>query len=154
MLDFVSHPERFVPSGTLRLGISDHDLIYIVRKQRLPKPTVRSTEYRSMKNFDEQAFPSSLCDIPWDAAYIFDDVYDIRCHWKSLFRQAIDHHAPLKRGNLKSNHLPWINPAIQKQMCIKNLLYKEFRRNPTNENWNNYRSRRDKVAALKRQSLS
>ena len=27
----VSHPERFVSSGTLRLGISDHDLIYVVR---------------------------------------------------------------------------------------------------------------------------
>ena len=27
----VSHPERFVSSGTLRLGINDHDLIYIVR---------------------------------------------------------------------------------------------------------------------------
>ena len=60
----VSHPERFVSSGTLRLGISDHDLIYIVRKQRLPKPNVRSIEYRSMKNFDEPAFLSSLSDIP------------------------------------------------------------------------------------------
>ena len=38
----VSHPERFVSSGTLRLGISDLDLIYIVRKQRLPKPNMRS----------------------------------------------------------------------------------------------------------------
>ena len=37
----VSHPERFVSSSTLRLGISDHDLIYIARKQRLPKPNVR-----------------------------------------------------------------------------------------------------------------
>ena len=44
----VSHPDRFVSSGTLHLAISDHDLIYIVRKQRLPKPTVRSIEYRSM----------------------------------------------------------------------------------------------------------
>ena len=29
----VSHPERFVSSGTLRLRINDHDFIYIVRKQ-------------------------------------------------------------------------------------------------------------------------
>ena len=103
----VSHPGRFVSRGTLRLGISDHDLIYIVRKQGLPKPNVRSIEYRSMKNFNEQAFLSSLSDIPWDTAYTFDDVNDIWCHWKSLLKQAIDHHAPLncKRVNLKSNHL-------------------------------------------------
>ena len=102
----VSHPERFVSSGTLRLGISDHDLIYIVRKQRLPKANVRSIEYRSIKNFDGPAFLSSLSDIPWDTAYTFDDVNDIWCHWESLLKQAIDHHAPLKRVNLKSNHLP------------------------------------------------
>ena len=155
MLDviLVSHPERFVSSGTLRLGISDHDLIYIVRKQRLPKPNVRSIEYRSMKNFDEPAFLSSLSDIPWDTAYTFDDVNDIWCHWESLLKQAIDHHAPLKRVNLKSNHLPWINPAIQKQMRIRNLLYKKFRRIPTNENWNKYRCQRNKVTALKKQSV-
>ena len=135
----VSHPERFVSGGTLRLGISDHDLIYIVRKQRLPKPNVRSIECRSMKNFDEPAFLSSLSDIPWDTAYTFDDVNDIWCHWESLLKQAIDHHAPLKPVNLKSNHLPWINPVIQKQLRIRNLLYKKFRRIPTNENWNKYR---------------
>ena len=137
----VSHPERFVSSGTLRLGISDHDLIYVVRKQGLPKPNVRSIEYRSMKNFDEPAFLSSLSDILWDTAYTFEGVNDIWCHWKSLLEQVIDHYAPLncKRVNLKSNHLPWINPAIQKQMRVRNLLY--------------YRCRRNNVTALKRQSV-
>lgn len=64
-----------------------------------------------------------------------------------------DHHAPLKRMSLKSNQLPWLNPAIQKQMCVRNLLYKKFGRIPTNANWNKYRSQRDKVTALKRQSI-
>ena len=106
-----------------------------------------------MKNFDEPAFLSSLSDIPWDTAYTFDDVNDIWCHWESLLKQAIDHHTPLKRVNLKSHHLQWINPAIQKQMRIRNLLYKKFRRNPKNENWNKYRCQRNKVKALKRQSV-
>jgi len=106
-----------------------------------------------MKNFDEQAFLSSLSDIPWDTAYTFDDVNDVWCHWESLLKQVIDHHGPLKRVNLKSNHLPWINPAIQKQKSIRNLLYKKFRRIPTNENWNKYRCQRNKVTALKRQSV-
>ena len=42
MLDaiLISHPEHFVLSGTLRLGISDHALIYIVRKHLSYKPHV------------------------------------------------------------------------------------------------------------------
>ena len=108
----VSHPERFASSGTLRTGISDHDLIYIVRKQKLPKPIVRSIEYRSMKNFDQSAFVSALRHTPWDTAYAFDDVNDIWYHWESLLKQAIDDHAPIKGKKLKSNHLPWINQTI------------------------------------------
>ena len=33
----VSHPHHWSTSGTIHLGISDHDLVYIVRKQRLSK---------------------------------------------------------------------------------------------------------------------
>ena len=128
-----------------------HNLISIVRKQRLTRPNVRSVEYQSMKNFDEPAL--SLSDILWDTAYTFDDVNHIWCHWESHLKQAIDHHAPLICVNLKSNHLLRINPAIQKQMCIRNLLYKKFRRISTNENWNKYWCQQNKVTALKRQSV-
>ena len=50
-----SNPERFATSGTLKLGLSDfHDLIYTVRKQKLPRLHPRLLEYRSMINFDEE----------------------------------------------------------------------------------------------------
>ena len=48
---FHTQSALFRAGSTLRLGISDHDLIYIVRKQGLPKPNVTSIEYRSMKNW-------------------------------------------------------------------------------------------------------
>ena len=33
-----SHPEHFAASGNLHLGISDHDLVFAVRKQKIPRP--------------------------------------------------------------------------------------------------------------------
>ena len=107
---------------------------------------MRSIEYRSMKNFDEPAFLSSLSDIPWDTAYTFDDVNDIWCHWESLLKQAIDHHAPLKRVNLKSNHPCRGSTLLFKTKDASGIFC-------TNENWNNYRCQRNKVTALKIQSL-
>ena len=86
---------------------------------------MKRIEYRSMKNFDESASLSSLSDIRWETAYAFDDVNNTWCRWESILKQAFDHHAPLKRVNLRSNHLQWINPSIQKQMRIRNLLYKK-----------------------------
>ncbi|XP_048585452.1 uncharacterized protein LOC125568087 [Nematostella vectensis] len=88
----VSHPDRCAKSGNLHLGISDRDLVYAVRKQKLPKPTARIVEYRSMKALDKDAFVSDLRDIPWDSAYAFDDVDDVWSHWAALFCQVVDKH--------------------------------------------------------------
>ena len=45
----VNRPEHWATSGSLQLDMNDHDLIYIVRKQRLPKSRVKVIESRSMK---------------------------------------------------------------------------------------------------------
>ena len=47
LLDLIlsSHPDHYAKSGSLHLGITDHDLIYTVRKQRLPKPPPKQIPY-------------------------------------------------------------------------------------------------------------
>ena len=136
LLDIIlaSLPDRFATSGTLRLGISDHDLIYIVRKQMLPKSKARIAEIRSFKNFDEEAFLSDVRAVPWDSAYVFEEIDDIWSHWENLFKNVVDIYAPIKRRSLRNNNLPWIDLSIQRQIRVRNCLYKLFRRLPTNEN--------------------
>ena len=58
-----SHPERFATWDNLHLGLSDHDLIYAVRKNKLPRPRPREIEYRSMKSFNESDFLADLADV-------------------------------------------------------------------------------------------
>ena len=118
----VSHPDRFASSGTLRLGISDHDLVYIVRKQKLPKPKARILEYRSMKNF----FLSDLRNTPWDSAYVFDNIDDIWPHWGSLLEQVLDNQVPIKRRCLRFNQLPWINPGHSKRNAPEEPIIQEI----------------------------
>jgi len=93
----------------VHLGISDHDLIYTVRKQKLPKSKARITEFRSFKNFDEEAFLSDLRAVPWDIAYVFDEIDEIWSHWVNLFMNVVDIHAPIKCRSLRNNNLPWID---------------------------------------------
>lgn len=148
-----SHPDRFACYGNLNLGLSDHDLVYIVRKQKLPRPKSRSIEYRSLANLNTEEFISDLNDIPWDTAYTFDNVDDVWCHWLSLFKQITDIHAPFKRTRLRFKQLPWINLPIQKEMRHRNRLYKKFRRVPSDANWELYRIQRNKVSTMKRNSV-
>ena len=60
----VNRPERWRKSGTLKLGISDHDLVYIKRKQSLPRPQARLIESRSMQRFNDDDFQADLTAIP------------------------------------------------------------------------------------------
>ena len=52
----VSHAERYITSGNLQLGLSDDNLVFVVRKNRFPRPKPCLIEYRSMKNFDNAEF--------------------------------------------------------------------------------------------------
>lgn len=84
---------------------------------------------------------------------MFDELDDIWSHWKNLFKKIVDTHAPIKSKSLRNNYLPWIDLSIRKQIRVRNRWYKLFRRLPTNEDWNAYRSQRNKVTALKRRAV-
>ena len=132
------------------LGISDHDLIFIIRRQKQPKPKVRTIDFRSLKNLNLQAFLSDLHKVPWDSSHVYDNIDDIWSHWSSLYDQVVDIHTSLKSIRQRSNQLPWINPNIQKQIRVRNHLQKKYRRFPTDENWCNYTIQRNVVTNLKR----
>ena len=85
LLDIVltSHPERLATSGILQVGISDHDLIFVVRKQKLPRPKSRTIEFRSLNTF-----LSDLRNVPWDSAYIYDNIDDIWAHWSGQYKRT------------------------------------------------------------------
>ena len=119
----------------------------------LPKSKARIAEFRSFKNFDEEAFLSDLRAVLWDSAYVFEEIDDIWSHWENLFKKVVDIHAPIKRRSLRNNNLPWIDLSIQRQIRVRNCLYKLFCRLPTNENWIAYKSQRNKVTALKRRAV-
>ena len=47
----VSNPERFAICDNMQFGIIDHDLVYIVRKQKRQKPKVKLIKFQPLKNF-------------------------------------------------------------------------------------------------------
>ena len=98
----VSHPERFAYYDNLKLGLSDHDLVFAVCKQKLPKPKARILDYRSTKDLNANVFITALKDVQWDSAYAFNNPDDVWSHWAALLQQVIDKHAPVKRMRLGS----------------------------------------------------
>lgn len=148
-----SNPERFVLSGTMKLGISDHDLIYTIRKQKIPRPQPKLIEYRSMKGFDAERYQADLGKIPWDSAYVYDDIDDICEHWYQLFINVVDQHLPFKKKYIRGDQLPWITPEISSAITRRNILFRKFKRIRSEVNWENFKKQRNFVATLKRKSM-
>ena len=78
------------------------------------------------KNFSRsfQELLEELKRVPWDSAYIFEDVDDLWDHWAKLYCQVLDKHAPLKKKRIRGDQLPWITPELQREICRRNHLFK------------------------------
>ena len=66
----------------------------------------RRVQYRSFNGFDEKRFNEDVGQIPFDAAYVFDDVDDIYWAHEWLLTDTINEHAPMKEKVTKTVEIP------------------------------------------------
>ena len=79
-----NRPRSFLTSGTLDLGLSDHHLVYAVSRSHCPRTCPITVEKRTFKNYDPERFRDDLHSIPFDIAYIFEDIDVIYWAWSYL----------------------------------------------------------------------
>ena len=61
------------------IGLADHPPVFVVRKyarENLNRQFSR-IKYRDMKSFDEDQFKRTLEQIPWETAFVFEDIDDV-----------------------------------------------------------------------------
>ena len=86
--------------------------------------------------------------------YTFDSADDIWAHWRTLFKDVLDQHVPLKKKWIRGDQLPWISADLLREISHRNKLFKRHKRNPTSTSWNDYKRQRNKpVTSLKRNAL-
>jgi len=106
-------PDRIVQSGVIHIVISDHSLIYAVRKVAVPTNNKHNITFRSFKNFDENDFKRELESLPWDGFSILMNPNDMWLKWKELFLSVANKHAPLKRKRLRNKSSPWLTIQLR-----------------------------------------
>ena len=129
-------------------------MIVTMRKCKLPRSASKVVEYRSMKQFNVDLFLLDLSNVPWDSAFVFEDVDDIWTQWHKLFIEMIDHlHAPLKKKLIRGTKLARLTSEITGAISKRNRLHRKFVKNKSLENWEAYRRQRKLVTSLKRSAL-
>ena len=79
-----------------------------------------------------------------------DDQWD---HWAKLYNEVLDKHPPLKKKYIRGDQLPWITPQLQREVSIRNRLFKLHKRNPSQSSWETFKKQRNKVTSLKRNGI-
>ena len=141
-----SSPEKVISSGVIHLGISDHSLIYAIRKLNyVPKTGSRNQiEYRNFKHFNAQSFLNDLYILPWSELDNKQNVDEMWECWKSLFIQVLDKHAPLKTKRVrKKGSVPWINKDIKAKLFERDFLKRKAIKTNGESDWNKYKSSRN-----------
>ena len=89
-------PDKIVRSGVMPLGISDHSLVYLIRKTRYTIPgCVKIISTRSFKNFNiKEEFLADVELIQWDDISLLSHPNEMWQFWKNQFLTCIDKHSP------------------------------------------------------------
>ena len=142
----IKEPNNISNSGVIDLGMSDHSLIYAVKKVTMRKYTRQTrSKVRNFKRFNETDFIEELSRIPWYLATQYMNPNDNWHVWKSFFLEALDRHAPLIYKSIKHNSVPWINSNIKKLIRSRDYHKKRAKQYNSQVHWDNYKSERNKV---------
>ena len=149
-----NEPDKISKFGVIHTGISDHSLIYGIRKTNIcHKDNGNILEIRNMKKFNEEKF---LCDLgmqSWDYVYFFADnpntMWEI---WKDLFLQILDKHAPLQSKKIKSKSSPWITSHLKHLIITRDNLKRKAVITKLDTDWEKYKKARNETNTKLRQA--
>ena len=116
-LIFTNTVDNIATSGVIHLGISDHSLIYAVRKFAVPKSRPTIKEVRNFKHFVDLDFINDLISrVSWQNVECFDDPKLAWQAWKYDFNTILDHHALIRHMHVRQSTVPWLTFDIKKMM--------------------------------------
>jgi hypothetical protein len=70
---------------------------------------------------------------------IFDDVDDMLYAFEQLYVEILNEHALLKHTVIRGNQVPYMTGEWGKEIRHRNKLWKKFRRDRTNRNYDQYK---------------
>ncbi|KAI8486067.1 Alpha-(1,6)-fucosyltransferase [Branchiostoma belcheri] len=75
-LAFVTSRDNYGKAGVFAWGCTDHDIITITKRTKIPKRAPTSEFKRSYKAFVADDFMRDIARLPWDLVQLFDNVED------------------------------------------------------------------------------
>ena len=139
-------PEKVSDSGVIHTGISDHSLIFAIRKISVVRKAGKTVEIINLKKFDAQKFVDDLSQQHWENVYFFAETPNAKWEiWKKLFLEVLDKHAPVQHKKIRTRQIPWITSSIKELMNKRDKLKRKAIITNLENDWLIYKKTRNKV---------
>ena len=118
-------PSQILDSGVIPCGISDDDIIYVLRNSRLAKikKEPRVVNVRNFKRFRASDFVRELEGLPFDLIKDLGYTPDEMWHsWKTMFLDVLNKHAPTTSTKIRSNSHPYLTADVKLLMRSRDSL--------------------------------
>ena len=153
-LIFTNESHNISKSGVIHIGLSDHNLIYAVRKFIPNKRGRIKKEVRNLKHFVKEDFIYDLLNIPWEMVETINDPNLAWRVWETNFNEVLNWHAPLRHRRVRQSSIPWLNSNIKNLMRKRDYHKKQSVKYNSEHHWRLYQSFRNNVNIQLRKSKS
>ena len=107
-------------------------MVITVLKQTFQRSSPKELVYRDYENFDRPTFRREL------EKKLNQQINEYR-HFKQIFLEVLNAHAPIKRKLLRANHVPYMTKTLRKAIMKTSELEGKYVKNETNENLKSYK---------------
>ena len=156
LLDIIATnvPQNISLSGVASASLSDHNMVFCVRKLNHMKAPAQTQLLRNYAKYDPNLFCQDLNKVEWDTLEIPSATNDQRSfclneqwsNFKSAFVRVADCHAPLILKRVRGiNNCPWMTSDIKRDIRQRDYYLKKARKTNKDEDWLNYRTARNRV---------
>ncbi|PSN46941.1 hypothetical protein C0J52_21277 [Blattella germanica] len=126
-------------------GISHHDIIYVTYSLKCHRPTPKKITYRDLKRIDDTILIRDALDIPWGRIWTLHSVDEKVTKLNEYILTLYDKHAPLRTKKVKKRPSPWMSTLIRDMMVERDLAFKKYGCNKSDENFDHYKRLRNKT---------
>ena len=135
--------------GIIKLGLSDHDLIFCTRKVKYVKTYTHNTLYsRSYKKYTKEKFIDKLRNANFPDYSLFDNVDKAYESFINLFSNIINDIAPIKEKSIKGTSKSWFNNEVVQCIDKREKLKQTFSKSKLKQDYEKFKDQRNLVQKL------
>ena len=150
LIDLIfSNSDHITHQESLHFGLSDHNIIFCVRKSLKIKYQSKTIKCRSFKNFNSVNYINDLQNLDWSTFYNSSDINEACLIFNQNICKIADSHAPFISIRVKGKSEPWVNEELRSAIKHRDHLHKVSSISKDSSDWKRFKIARNKVNKLK-----